>query len=163
MFHLEIIIVIISIFYWSDWQFQLSNFVYFACWLLHHISQGHVMFNLHLLNASLQINYLLRNGCQKISFHQCMYFRWPYISQSMKAHWITTIAGLLLFLIYIDGITSIPISSGTQTVLYADGLLLFHQISRQEDFTTLQRDIIANEQLVLDNHLTFKILLYDAI
>jgi len=32
----------------------------------------------------------------------------------------------------------------------------FHQISRQEDFTTLQRDIMAIEQCVLDNHLTFK-------
>ena len=47
--------------------------------------------------------FYLRNGCRKSSFHQCMYFRWPYISQSMKAHWITTIAGLLLFLIYIEG------------------------------------------------------------
>jgi len=63
-------------------------------------------------------------------------------------------------LIYIDGITSIPISSGTQTVLYADGLLLCYQISRQEDFTTLQRDIMANEQWVLDNHLTAKGLIY---
>ena len=59
-----------------------------------------------------------------------------------------------LFLIYIDGITSIPISSGTQTVLYADDLL-FCRISWQEDFTTLQRDIMAIEQWVLDNHLTF--------
>jgi len=66
-----------------------------------------------------------------------------------------SVLGPLLFLIYIDGITSIPISSGTQTVLYADDLLLFRQISRQEDFTTLQRDIMAIEQWVLDNHLTF--------
>jgi len=57
---------------------------------------------------------------------------------------------------YIDGITSIPISSGTQTVLYADDLLLsVCRISRQEDFTTLHRDIMAIEQWVLDNHLTF--------
>ena len=33
-----------------------------------------------------------------------------------------SVLGPLLFLIYIDGITSIPISSGTQTVLYADAL-----------------------------------------
>jgi len=64
-----------------------------------------------------------------------------------------SVLGPLLFLIYIDGITSIPISSGTQTVLYADDLLLFRRISRQEDFTTLQRDIMAIEQWVLDNHL----------
>jgi len=66
-----------------------------------------------------------------------------------------SVLGPLLFLIYIDGITSIPISSGTQTVLYADDLLLFHRISWQEDFTALQRDIMAIEQWVLDNHLTF--------
>jgi len=35
-----------------------------------------------------------------------------------------SVLGPLLFLMYIDGITSIPISSGTQTVLYADDLLL---------------------------------------
>jgi len=57
--------------------------------------------------------------------------------------------------IYVDGITSIPISSGTQTLLYADDLLLFHRISQQEDFTTLQWDIMAIEQWVLENHLTF--------
>ena len=40
-------------------------------------------------------------------------------------------------------------------VLYADDLLLFRLISQQEDFTTLQRDVMAIEQWVLDNHLTF--------
>ena len=66
-----------------------------------------------------------------------------------------SVLGPLLFLIYIDGITSIPISSYTKIVLYADDLLLFRPISQQEDFTTLQRDIMAIEQWVLDNHLTF--------
>ena len=51
--------------------------------------------------------------------------------------------------------TSISISSYSKIVLYADNLLLFRPISQQEDFTTLQRDIMAIEQWVLDNHLTF--------
>ena len=33
--------------------------------------------------------------------------------------------------------------------------MLFRPISQQEDFTILQRDIMAIEQWVLDNHLTF--------
>ena len=66
-----------------------------------------------------------------------------------------SVLGPLLFLIYIDGICSIPISSCTKFVLYADNLLLFRPISQQEDFATLQRDIMAIEQWVLDNHLTF--------
>ena len=63
-----------------------------------------------------------------------------------------SVLGPLLFLLYIDGISSIPISSCTKFVLY---LLLFRPISQQEDFATLQRDIMAIEQWVLDNHLTF--------
>ena len=66
-----------------------------------------------------------------------------------------SVLGPLLFLTYIDGITSIPISSYTKIALYADDLLLFRPIFQQEDFTTLQRDIMAIEQWVLDNHLTF--------
>ena len=50
---------------------------------------------------------------------------------------------------------AIPISSYTKIVLYPDNLLLLRPISQQEDFTTLQRDIMAIEQWVLDNHLTF--------
>ena len=46
-------------------------------------------------------------------------------------------------------------SSYTKIVLYPDDLLLFRPISQQEDFTILQRDIMAIKQWVLDNHLTF--------
>jgi len=58
-----------------------------------------------------------------------------------------SVLGPLLF----NGINSIPTSSDTQTVLYADDLL-FHPISLQQDFTTLQWDII---QWVFNNQLTF--------
>ena len=58
--------------------------------------------------------------------------------------------GPLLF----NGINSIPTSSDTQTVLYADDLL-FHPISLQQDFTTLQWDIMAIVQWVFNNQLTF--------
>ena len=61
-----------------------------------------------------------------------------------------SVLGPLLF----NGITSIPTSSDTQTVLYADDLL-FHPISRQQDFTTLQRDIMAIVQWDFNNQITF--------
>ena len=40
----------------------------------------------------------------------------------------------LLFLIYIDGLTNVPIADGSRMVLYADDLLLFRPITRQSDF-----------------------------
>ena len=66
-----------------------------------------------------------------------------------------SVLGPLLLYILMALATSIPISSYSKIVLYADNLLLFHPISQQEDFTTFQRDIMAIEQWVLDNHLTF--------
>ena len=94
---------------------------------------------------------VLTNRSQEVIVNGATYESMPVLSGVPQG----SVLGPLLFLVYIDGITSIPISSYTKIVLYADDLLLFRLISQQDDFTTLQRDIMAIEQWVLDNHLTF--------
>ena len=61
----------------------------------------------------------------------------------------------LLFLIYIDGVTRIPLSEGSKLVLYADDMLLYRRISSPEDFNILQNDVDAVNNCVNENHLCF--------
>ena len=49
--------------------------------------------------------------------------------------------GPLLFLIYVDDITRVPLSEGTKLVLYADDMLLYRKIDHTEDYVALQMDI----------------------
>ena len=48
--------------------------------------------------------------------------------------------GPLLFLIYIDGLTSIPLNGGS-LVIFADDLLLHKVIYCADDFLALQEDV----------------------
>ena len=52
-----------------------------------------------------------------------------------------SILGPLLFLIYVDGITDASLSQGSQLSLFADDVLHYRAISKQEDFDTTQSDI----------------------
>ena len=52
-----------------------------------------------------------------------------------------SVLGPLLFLIYIDDITSIQLSEGTKLSLYADDMLLYKTISSEYDYMELQHDI----------------------
>ncbi len=52
-----------------------------------------------------------------------------------------SVLGPLLFLVYVDGLAQLSLSDGSQTVLYADDLLLFRPISGKDDFLQLQYDI----------------------
>ena len=61
----------------------------------------------------------------------------------------------LLFLIYIDDVTRVPLSDSTQLVLYANDMLLYREIVCPEDYITLQNDINAVNNLVKCNHLTY--------
>ena len=63
--------------------------------------------------------------------------------------------GPLLFLIYINDLTYLPISNGSHSVLYADDLLLFHPLKGREDTQLLQDDISTIDKWVQQNHLTF--------
>ena len=66
-----------------------------------------------------------------------------------------SILGPLLFLIYIDDLASLPTSLGSHSVLYADDLLLFRPIKKQDDLHMLQDDISMINNWVQLNHLTF--------
>ena len=52
-----------------------------------------------------------------------------------------SVLGPLLFLLYIDGITSITLSSNSHLTLYADDMLLYRPISNSADYAHLQADI----------------------
>ena len=70
-----------------------------------------------------------------------------------------SVLGPLLFLIYIDGVAHLPLSEGSQCVLYADDLLLFRPINSNEDFSHFQHGISLVEDWVWVkcNHLTLNI------
>ena len=54
-----------------------------------------------------------------------------------------SVLGPLLFLIYIDDITSLQLSEGTKVSLYADDMLLYKPISSDNDYVKLQHDITS--------------------
>ena len=51
-----------------------------------------------------------------------------------------SVLGPLLFIIYVNNITTVPLSAGSMT-LYADDILLFRPISTSSDFHFLKEDI----------------------
>ena len=68
-----------------------------------------------------------------------------------------SVLGPLLFLVYIDGVTDLPLSEACQLVLYADDILLYRPIKCQSDYSVLQQEINAINSWVEDNHLQFNI------
>jgi len=64
-----------------------------------------------------------------------------------------SVLGPLLFVIYMDGITQVPLQDGTFLLLYADDILLYRRVRGQEDFLLLQQDIVALEQWLQQKHL----------
>ena len=52
-----------------------------------------------------------------------------------------SVLGPLLFLIYVDGVSSITLSQGSKCNLFADDLLLFKVLSHVHDFIAIQEDI----------------------
>ena len=68
-----------------------------------------------------------------------------------------SVLGPLLFLVYIDGVTDLPLSEASQLVLYADDILLYRPIKCQSDYSVLQQEMNAINSWVEDNHLQFNI------
>ena len=68
-----------------------------------------------------------------------------------------SVLGPLLFLLYIDGITSITLSSNSHLTLYADDMLLYRPISNSADYAHLQEDINKISEWVDANYLQFNI------
>ena len=68
-----------------------------------------------------------------------------------------SVIGPLLFLIYIDGMMSVPLSQGSQLTVYADDILLYRPITCQGDFIALQEDINILDAWIEANYLQFNI------
>ena len=54
-----------------------------------------------------------------------------------------SVLGPLLFLIYINGITELPLSPESKLVMYADDILLYRPIRQASDYQRLQQDVEA--------------------
>ena len=67
-----------------------------------------------------------------------------------------SVLGPLLFLIYVDGLTSIPLSRGS-LVIFADDLLLHKVICCIEDFLALQEDVDLLANWINDHNLTLNV------
>ena len=66
-----------------------------------------------------------------------------------------SILGPLLFLLYMNDISKIPLSSGSKLHLFADDMLLHKHVTNAGDFSKLQDDINAINQWIVkyNNHL----------
>ena len=67
----------------------------------------------------------------------------------------TCILGPLLFLIFVDDISSVNISNGSKIVLYADDILLYRPITSPEDMQYLQQDIEKLQAYATTNYMKF--------
>ena len=68
-----------------------------------------------------------------------------------------SVLGPLLFLIYIDTISSIELSSGTKILLYADDILVYKPIVNNFSFCELQQDIDMISEWSKANYLKFSV------
>ena len=66
-----------------------------------------------------------------------------------------SVLGPLLFLIYVNSITSIQLSESTKFSLYADDMLIYKPISTSSNYRELQEDINIIFQWSVENLLTF--------
>lgn len=64
-----------------------------------------------------------------------------------------SVLGPLLFLIYIDELSSIPLSPESGRVIYADDLCIYRPISSCNNFRFVQEDIEVVEEWSMENFL----------
>ena len=65
-----------------------------------------------------------------------------------------SVLGPLLFLIYIDDVSTIGLSEGSVLNLFADDMLLYRPIGSSEDLQQLQSDVDRVNEWVISNHLS---------
>ena len=68
-----------------------------------------------------------------------------------------SVLGPLLFIIYLDGITKLPLHDGSCLLLYADDILLYRRIQHQEDYLLLQQDIATLELWLQQKYLQLNV------
>ena len=64
------------------------------------------------------------------------------------------VLGPLLFLIYINHVSSLTLTDGSKLIMYADDILLYKPISHPVDYNGLQTDIDTIQDCISINHLT---------
>ena len=69
-------------------------------------------------------------------------------------HMQGSVLGPLLFLIYINHVSSLTLTDGSKLTMYADDILLYKPISQPEDYNGLQTDIDAIQDCISTNYLT---------
>ena len=65
-----------------------------------------------------------------------------------------SVLGPLLFLVYINCVSLVPLSEGSKISMYADGILLSKLINHPDNYDDLQRDIDAIQECICKCHLT---------
>ena len=68
-----------------------------------------------------------------------------------------SVLGPLLFIIYLDGITKLPLHDGSCLLLYADDILLYRRIQHQEDYLLLQQDTATLELWLQQKYLQLNV------
>ena len=68
-----------------------------------------------------------------------------------------SVLGPLLFLIYIDDLPSVLHNLGPEVNLFADDVLLYHVVSKEEDFALVQEAVSLLDNWSVDNHLNFNL------
>ena len=65
-----------------------------------------------------------------------------------------SVLGPLLFLVYINHVSLVPLSEGSRISMYADDILLSKPINHSDNYDDLQRDIDAIQECISKCHLT---------
>ena len=65
-----------------------------------------------------------------------------------------SVLGLLLYIIFMNSISHIPLSSGAIIILYADDILLYKPINSAEDTNSLQEDVDSILEWIHEHSLT---------
>ena len=68
-----------------------------------------------------------------------------------------SVLGPLLFLIYIDNLPSVFHNLGPEVNLFADDVLLYNVVSKEEDFALVQEAVSLLDNWSVDNHLNFNL------
>ena len=104
----------------------------------------------HLKTPSIILRWMigyLSNRFQQVVFKGC------------SSTWLPVRLGvpqgsILIFLLYMNDISDVPLSPGTKRLLFADDILLFKPIKSDSDFCDFQKDIDAISNWTVANHLT---------